>query len=283
MSQTRPLAEIIEFLQELAPIALAEDWDNVGLLVGDKKIAVSSVLTCLTLTPDVAAEAIEDGVQLVVSHHPVLFRPVQKITAETYEGRMLLDLIAAGVAVYSPHTGYDSSHEGINQQLAELFELTEVGVLRPLESGLSRNCELSEDSRRRDEKSEVVGAGRYGTLPVPLTLAQLSQLVKERLDIPHLQYVGEESATIRRVGIACGAAAEFLQDAIRHGCEAFLTGEARFHACLEARALGIPLILPGHYATERPAMERLARSLAEAFPGLSVRPSQTECDPIQWS
>ena len=109
------IAEVLKYLQELAPLDLAEDWDNVGLLIGTAQAEVSSIMTCLTLTPDVAEEAIREGADLIVSHHPVLFRAVKQLNDRTAEGRMLLDLIRAGVAVYSPHTCYDSAQAGINR------------------------------------------------------------------------------------------------------------------------------------------------------------------------
>lgn len=130
------LATIIDVLQELAPPALAEDWDNTGLLLGDPVRNVDRALTCLTLTGDVAAEAVAAGVQLVVTHHPLLFKPVQTLTAATPEGRTVLTLLQHGIAVYSPHTSWDNAPLGINQQLAELFELDDIRPLRPRESSL---------------------------------------------------------------------------------------------------------------------------------------------------
>ena len=264
------VAEIQDYLINLAPPDLAESWDNVGLLTGDPAQSVKQILTCLTLTPDVAAEAIDAGADLIISHHPILFRPVQQITSESVEGKMLLDLIQAKIAVYSPHTSYDSAERGINWQLANLLGLEEIGILRPVTS--------PSDQSNEPER----GAGRYGTLPAELTLPQLNQLIKQALNVNSLQFVGESDLRIRRIGIACGAAAEFLKDAHRHDCQVLLTGEARFHACLEARALGMGLILPGHYATERPAMEQMALLLEQQFPDLIIGASQQETDPLQW-
>ncbi|WP_417388041.1 Nif3-like dinuclear metal center hexameric protein [Gimesia sp.] len=263
------VAEIQEYLTQLAPPDLAESWDNVGLLTGDPAQPVSRILTCLTLTPDVAAEAIAEKADLIISHHPILFRPVQQITSNSVEGKMLLALIQANISVYSPHTSYDSAEQGINWQLAQLLGLEEVGVLRPL----NPSAESSQPEQ---------GAGRFGTLPAEFTLAQVNQLIKQALKIDALQFVGDPGLKIKRIGIACGAAAEFLRDAHRHDCQALLTGEARFHACLEARALGMALILPGHYATERPAMEQMAELLQQKFSQLTIWASQKETDPLQW-
>ncbi|HBL46007.1 Nif3-like dinuclear metal center hexameric protein [Gimesia sp.] len=263
------VAAIQEYLTHLAPPALAESWDNVGLLTGDQNQPVSRILTCLTLTPDVAAEAIAENADLIISHHPILFRPIQQITSNTVEGKMLLALIQAEISVYSPHTSYDSAEQGINWQLAQLLGLEDIGILRPLNS--TAEPELPEQ-----------GAGRFGSLPAEFTLAQVNQLIKQALKIDALQFVGDPGLKVQRVGIACGAAAEFLKDAHQHDCQVLLTGEARFHACLEARALGMGLILPGHYATERPAMEQMAHLLQQQFPKLTTWASQKETDPLQW-
>lgn len=266
------LAEIVNALESIAPLPLAEDWDNVGLLVGDPNAEVGKALTCLTLTPDVAAEAISCGAKLVISHHPILFRPIRQITSETWDGRMLLDLVRAGVAVYSAHSAFDSARNGINAQLAELFELTQVEPLRPkvipAEAGSSATA-------------QPVGAGRSGQLPAPLTLNALVGQVKAKLRIDTVQFAGDGQASIKKLGIACGSGAEFLADAHRAGCQALLTGEARFHSCIEAREIGVALILAGHYATERPAMERWAENLSRHIPGLNLNASRAETDPVQ--
>ncbi len=125
------LTEILSVLEQLAPLELAESWDNVGLLLGDRQAEVTRALTCLTLTPDVAEEAIQNGATLIVTHHPILFKPVQRLTAETTEGRMLGRLLLHGIAVYSPHTAWDNAPHGINQQLAERLGLHDIVPLRP--------------------------------------------------------------------------------------------------------------------------------------------------------
>lgn len=266
------LDEILKFLSDFAPPELSEDWDNTGLLIGQRDDAVSSIMTCLTLTPDVAEEAVCKGASLVIAHHPILFRAVKKLTDETSEGRMLLSLIRAGVAVYSPHTSYDSAYEGVNRQLADSLNLANVQPIRTLEGNT--------DS---DSNEELIGSGRLGDLPTEVSLTDFVELVKQALKIDNTWLVGDSAATIRRVGIACGAAAEFMGDAARLGCDVLLTGEARFHACLEARTRGIALVLPGHFPTERPAMENLAARLANQFPDLNVWASSVETDPVQWA
>ncbi len=363
------VSDLVTFLGGVAPPELAEEWDNVGLLVGDGGRSVARVMTCLTLTGDVAREAIDRRADMVVTHHPVLFRGVKRLTSDDSQGAMLLDVIAARVSVYSPHTAYDSAAQGINSQLAELLGLADVAPLQPvsptpqykivcfvpqesLESvqhalwaaGAGRIGEYSQCSfstlgvgtfcgsaatrpavgqagrfeRVEERRLEVdcpagrlmvalknlrlahpyeepaydvyrleaaegsAGTGRMGRLPAALPLAQFAELVKLKLRIPRVQIVGEAGRLVERVGIACGAGGELLGAARAEVCDVLLTGEARFHACLEARAAKLGLVLAGHYATERPAMEHLSRRLAAAFPGIAVWASETESDPLQW-
>lgn len=254
--------QICQFLDELAPPELAEDWDNVGLLIGRKPREIHKLMTCLTLTTDVAKEAITQGVNIVITHHPVLFRGTKQISDETSEGEMLLMLIENGVAVYSPHTRFDSSITGINQQLAESFGLQEI---RPL---------------RAHDEMEQSGSGRMGSRADSLTLQQFLSVVKHATGAEYVEFVGDRAAPVKSVGVACGAAIEFLTDAISLGCDTFVTGEARFHAALEARSSGINLVLLGHYSSERTGVETLAQMIAAKFPEIDCFPSRNECDPL---
>lgn len=256
------VSEVIEVLERIAPPELAESWDNTGLLVGHREQQVRRILTCLTLTADVADEAVETGAQMIVSHHPVLFRGAKQITSDSVDGRVLLLLMENRIAIYSPHTAFDSSADGVNEGLAREF-----GV------------ECPQPLRGTDAESGV-GAGRWGPLPTAVRLGDFLETVRKAGRTSRVEYCGDLERVIRSVAVACGSAAEFLQDAVQKNCDVFVTGEARFHSVLEARSAAMSLVLMGHYASERPAVERLAEQLA-AQTGITVKPSHAEQDPLQ--
>lgn len=254
--------DVCAFLEQFAPGKLAEAWDNVGLLLGRTDAPVQRIMTCLTLTQAVAAEAVKSGVQLIVTHHPILFRGAKRLTDRTAEGRTVLTLIESGVAVFSPHTCYDSAGQGINQQLAERLGLQNIVPIRT-------NSDLP-----------GLGAGRWGVLEMGEPASEFLGKVMEVTGATFLQATLAGPDRIQRVAIACGAASEFLDDAVRCGCDTFVTGEARFHSILEAQAAGVNLILTGHYPSERPAVEELAEILGERFPGITCFASEEDRDPV---
>lgn len=361
------VADVIATLEGIAPPQLAASWDNVGLLLGDRQSNVTRILTCLTLTEIVAKEAIAGGYQLVVTHHPILFRGVKRITAVSAEGRSIIGLIQAGVAVYSPHTSFDDGPGGINEQLAAGLG---VGNLRPLRKAPFEECKLvvfvpendltkvsdamfaagagiigkyrecsfrsagtgtffgGESSNptigekgRREEVSEWrveivcpkllidnvvaalraahsyevpafdvypmlpttsgIGSGRVGELARPTKLADLASTLKAFLKVSMVQAVGDPAKLVGRVAIACGAAGDYLDDARQANADLFVTGEMRFHDYLAAQSANIALLLPGHYASERFAVENLATWLTQKLPGASASASVRECDPIR--
>jgi len=360
------VAEIAAALEKFAPPQTAADWDNVGLLLGDPADPVERLMTCLTVTPDVAEEAVAERANLIVSHHPILFRGAKQLTAGRGDGRVVLPLARAGVAVYSPHTAFDNCPGGVNDVLCRRLGVRDAVPLRPREGpreyklavyvpdkdlvkvsdalfgagagiiGKYEQCSFRVPGKgtffgtdetnpsvgqrgRREEvdewRLEVVlpeakvaaavramrqahsyeepafdiyqlkaglsgGEGRVGELAAPVPLGELARAAKAALAAAGVQVVGDLSQPVRRLAVACGAAGEFLSDSIRSRADVFVTGELRFHDALTARTAGIGVIVPGHYATERPAVEELAAKLAADWPGLTAWPSRRERDPL---
>lgn len=259
------IQDLCDYLETFAPARLAEEWDNVGLLVGDARRAATRVMTCLTITPASAAEAVAERADLIVTHHPLPFRPLKRLTTDSVPGRLLLDLIAANVSVHSPHTAFDSAAKGINQRLAAGLGLQDVAPLLP-----------------REMDVDGLGSGRLGRLKAAQPLREIAAHVRDFLKIEGLHQVGDDARAISKIAVACGSAGSFLEPARRAGCQLLITGETTFHTCLEAEANDVALLLPGHYASERFGVEALAEEVANAFPAITVWASRRECDPLVW-
>ena len=288
------LQTLVEFLEKIFPLELAESWDNVGLLLGDRRREIKRVLACLTIDRAVVDEAVATGVDCVVSHHPFPFRAAKRWTFDTTDGEILSKLLGAQIAVYSPHTAHDSALFGINRQLAAGLGLRDVRPLIPGTLAATQDAldglapsvaeEVAHDFASGDAKTAsapLLGTGRIGRFEKSRSFAQQIEQVKDMLQISTLAAVGDDQKPIRNVAIGCGAADDFIGNAADAGADALLLGEARFHACLEARARGLGLILAGHYATERFAACILADRIARKFPELFVKASAKESDPIR--
>jgi dinuclear metal center YbgI/SA1388 family protein len=257
------LATVTAALEAIAPLRLAADWDAVGLLVGTRQDPIERVLTCLTLTPEVAAEAVARRADLVVTHHPLPFRPIGRITEATGTGRVLLDLVAAGVGVWSGHTAWDSAVGGINDQLAGMLGLASVTPLAP------------------DAEDPRAGFGRVG-LAGGVACLDLARRLAARLGGDAFQFVGDASRPAGRVGIVCGSGGDCIGDVIAAGCTTLVTGEIKLHQALEARAADLAVIAVGHHVSEHGSLGVLAERLAAAVPGVVCLASAADVDPLVW-
>lgn len=257
------LSHVIDALERIAPLRLAATWDAVGLLVGTTRSELTRVMTCLTLTPEVAAEAAAERIDLVVTHHPLPFRPVGRITADTGPGRTLMTLLQANCGVWSSHTAWDSAAGGINDQLAAMLSLTHVAPIEP------------------DADLPLTGFGRIGSAASGCTVGDLARQAAARLGVRHVQVVGDPTAPAGRVGIVCGSGGDAIEAVRLAGGSTLFTGELKLHQALEARAAGLAVVAVGHHASEHFSMAVMAARLAEAVAGLSCLGSRTDLDPLR--
>jgi dinuclear metal center YbgI/SA1388 family protein len=258
------VADVCRFLDELCPSDLAESWDNTGLLLGDGSQPIRAVMTCLTITPESVEEAVARQANLIVSHHPLPFRPLARITTDSQPGRLLWRLAGAGVSVYSPHTRFDSAACGINEMLSRRLGLTGTRPLVPQTPGVP----------------DSLGSGRCGRLGTPMAWGDWVARIKSVFGLSAVRAVARTNGKVSQVALACGSGGSLLGPALEQGCDTFVTGEMSFHSCLEARAAGAGVILLGHYQSERIGVESLADQIRANFAGLSVWASERESDPI---
>ena len=252
--------EIEQALFALAPGEAAMEWDNVGQLLGDPDQQVERVLVALDITEAVAEEAIAAGCQLIVAHHPVMncrWTPVQTIRSDTVQGHLFLKLLRSHVSAICMHTNLDIAWGGVNDALAQRLELVDPGPL----------CEN--------------GLGRVGEYPESVALADYVRFVCHALGCNGLRYA-DAGKPVRRVAVGGGACGEFEEDAIRAGCDTFVTADLSYHQFLDAAGKGINLIDAGHFPTEDPVCEKVITYLTDRFPELAVSKSASHKEVIQY-
>lgn len=240
------LQQICRFMEQWAPPALAEEWDNPGLLV-DAGSLVRRVLVTLDITPAVVEEAHRLGCQLVVSHHPVIFKPVRRL--QSADAAFLL--ARYGISALCAHTNLDAAEGGVNDVLAGLLELENV---QPLD-----------------------GLGRVGDRD-SISPAQLAEQVGKLLNAPVL--LADAGLPITRVAVVGGSGGEFFEAAAQAGAQCLVTGEASHHHGLDALEQGVSVIVAGHFATEWPIVPEMARRLRQAFGELEVLVSGSNRPPF---
>lgn len=252
--------QVYEVMQRLAPPELAEHWDNPGLLV-DCGREVFRVLVTLDITPEVVEEAAAGGCELIVSHHPVIFSPLKKLTPRDVS----FQLVQKGISAICMHTNLDAAEGGVNDVLADIFGI-------------------------RQRTAFADGCGRVGDID-PITVPELAALAQHKLaalcnapDTGAAVQVkfADTGKPVRRLAVISGAGGSLFAEAIAEGADCLLTGEANHHHALDAKRLGLSLIAAGHYATEFPVCAAIADRLHAAFPELEVRVSGENRDPFTY-
>lgn len=237
-------------IDSFAPFALAEGWDNCGLLVGDASAKVTRAVAALDATREVVDYARERSAQLIVTHHPVIFHGEKRFTGQS----PAFLAAAAGIAVISAHTNFDRAEKGVNYELCRRLELKNAAPMTGEAEGA--------DGER------IPAMGWVGELPVPMAPMEFAWYVKAKLDTVARYVVGPEK--ILRAAVCGGAGASYMGLAMENGAQALVTGDVRHDRLIAAKAAGFTLIDAGHYNTELPAVALLAEQLAAALPGLEV-------------
>ena len=253
--------DILTFVETLAPLSMKYDWDNVGLLCGSAGQEVHKILVALDPFEGVCREAAEKGADLLVTHHPLIFRPRKSVTDGDDVGRSILFLAKHGISALNAHTNLDCAPGGVNDVLAETLGLADVEVLDPL--GV-------------DGQGRPWGLLRAGTV-AGQPLAQFLAHVKTRLSAQGLRYV-DGGRPVRKVAVGGGACADELPAVLAAGCDTFVTADVKYNEFYDAKAEGVNLIDAGHFATENPVVAVLAAKLRAAFPEIPVECAETHRD-----
>lgn len=225
--------QIYDFINERAPFETQVAYDNSGLLVGDPEREVTGVHFALDVTNAVIDEAIANGANLIVTHHPLMFSPVKRLVETSYEARLICRMIREGISLISAHTNLDQASGGVNDTLAAAIGLT-----------------------------DVTGEGflRVGDLPEIMTASALAEHIGKCLG-DAVRLMGDPQTKVTRVGMCSGSGSDEWPAAAALGAQAFLTGEAKHHHALEAADSGVVILEAGHHATELPGIFALADAL----------------------
>lgn len=239
------LNKIMEFINSFAPVSLAEDYDNVGLLVGNSEKEVSRVLITLDIDEYVAQEADDLGCELVISHHPLIFSPLKRVTDESSISRTVISLIKNDISLVSAHTNFDSTNSG----LCDLF-LDKIA-----------------DTKKRTalQGDEENGCGRVAELKSESKLSDILNNVKREFNLSTVRYVGDVDKPIRKVAVCNGGGADFVYDACSLGADLYITGDIKYHHARFAYENGMSLVEVPHYNAEIIFCEYMKELLKKQF------------------
>jgi len=245
--------ELMEILECLAPASLAEEWDNPGLLVGESDAEIKKVLVALDATDEVIDEAVNMGADIIVTHHPMIFGSLKKVNDQTSLGRKVIKLIKNNIAHFAMHTNLDIAFGGVNDELAKVLGLENIDVL-------SVSCE---------QDGVPNGLGRYGEIR-EMTLGIFALMLKEKLGLDAVRIVGDEAKKVSKVGLCTGSGISFMGDAVKKGCDVYVTSDIKYHESQKALEDGIALVDATHYGSENIVVSVISKYLEEKCDGVEV-------------
>ena len=267
---------ITEKLEQLAPKAAACDWDNPGLLVGRSDREVSRIYVALDASCAVVDAAIDAGCDLIVTHHPIIFRGVKSINDQSALGLKLLDLIRNDVSVFSMHTNFDSCPGGMADIVCAALGLRKTGLMEPTgflpkdtQNGAAEGLQLRVVETEREVNPDAYGIGFTAELPELLSAAELAARVKACFGLPFVQYY-DAGMPIRRIACCPGSGRGELKEVLRLGVDAFLSGDMGHHEGLDLCEEGISLLDAGHYGLEHIFVHYIAEFLRTQFPEAEI-------------
>lgn len=268
MSSLIKLKEFLDFLESRAPLESAESWDNVGLMTGSPQQDVTGVLIGLDPTPDLIREAHRLKINTILTHHPLIFKPLSSIRTDTSKGQILKTALTHDIAVISLHTNLDIAAGGVNDALATRLDLQDVQVLV-----------------EKDDQPGT-GFGRIGCLSPPLDKTSFLKMVADRLDLPALVYAGSLPEQVDRVAVCGGSASDLAEKAFEAGAQVYITSELKHSVARWAEENGFCIIDGGHYATENVIVPSLVDEIksyfAEQKKDIPVRASQEQKSPYSY-
>lgn len=242
------IKDIRAVMNEIAPENTAADFDNVGLLVGDENATVTGIVLALDVDEAVIDFAVQNGCNLIITHHPLIFSPIKSVTTSTPVGLLVYKLISSSVSLYSAHTNFDKAEGGVDDVLADM-----IGMKNPVRV----------DDDGEDKNS---GFGRIGTLD-GISVGELKKRLSEKIK-GNIITTADENKIINTAFSCAGAGGSCIEKAIKHKADIFITGEIGYHASLDAKRMGLDVILLSHQLSEQEAVNILKDTLQNHLKGV---------------
>ena len=254
---------IIKEMELLAPTYLKEDFDNVGLMVGDKNKEVKKVLLALDCTLKVIEEAKKENVELIITHHPLIFKRPSSITTDTLQGKKIIELIKNDISLYSSHTNLDSVENGLNDTIVSILGFDTFKIL--------------EKNKRYDK----AGLGRIVSLNESIQLEDLISKIKKSLNINNLRVVKGKDK-VNKIAIINGSGQDFIGKAVALGADCIITGDTTYHFASDYKEMEISILDVGHFASEQITFFNVMENLKEKFKDVEFITSTVEEDPFSF-
>ena len=223
--------DIIKSMNEWADPKFIDTWDNTGFQIGDENNNIKKILVSLDLDRLVLDYAIENNYDMIINHHPLIFKPIKSITTNNHKEKIIYDLIKSNIVVYNAHTNLDQAEGGVSSELARVLGLKDPITLT-------------------DSEIENGGYGKIGDIK-EMTTREYADLIKRKLNIEHLTIYGDINKKIKKVALCGGAGSDFIYDAYKNKADLYITGDIKYHEAQMADELGLSIIDPGHFHTEK--------------------------------
>ncbi|MBL7781246.1 MAG: Nif3-like dinuclear metal center hexameric protein [Saprospiraceae bacterium] len=272
--------DILAVLEAIAPPHLQESYDNAGLIVGHPEAEVTGVLFCLDSTEAVVEEALTLGCNLVVAHHPIVFRGLKRFNGSSYVERTVMQAIRKEVALYAIHTNLDNVYyQGVNAKIAEKIGLSDTRILLPRRESPDSGLRTQDSGLRTSDSGLLTGAGMIGLLPQPMAETEFLQHVKSALRASCVRHTALRNKPVEKVAVCGGSGSFLLSEALRSGADAFVTADFKYHEFFDAEGRLVIADI-GHFETEQFTIELLFDIIREKFPTFALHCTKVNTNPV---
>lgn len=251
------LKDIIDYMENWTPIGLIDNWDNTGFQIGSEEKDIKDILIALDLDEYTLKIAIEGKFDLIITHHPIIFKPLNSIISTNPKEKLILDIIKNDIAVYNAHSNLDLAIGGVSDELAKVLNINNASILKEV------------SNKEINGVTKEYGYGRIGEID-EISLKCFIKMLKQKLDIENLVLYGDIDKTIKTVALCGGSGSEFIEDAVKKKADIYITGDIKYHEAQYAYEMDLALIDVGHFHSENIILPVIKKYLEKRFKSLNI-------------